>query len=126
IYGMVTLNQTMISAIASIGNFIMNHKITPVSKEFDAMITTITNTLKITCSILDQGKTELRILESPIENAEEKLLEKYKQLSDLRDEDISKGNTKLEIDKLHELQEAYLISNQLAWLKSLSGNLKST
>ena len=42
----------------------------------------------------------------------------------LRDEDIRKGNIKLETDKLHQLQEAYLIANQLAWLKSLSENLR--
>jgi hypothetical protein len=31
IYEIVTLNQTMISAIASIGNFISSHKTTPAS-----------------------------------------------------------------------------------------------
>lgn len=124
IYGIVTLNQTMISAIASIGNFIMNHKITPVSKEFDAMIIEITGTLKIACSVLDYGRMDSEIIQSQIENAEEKLLEKYQNLSNLRDKDIQKGNVQLDIDKLHALQEAYLISNQLAWLKSLSENLK--
>jgi hypothetical protein len=34
IYEIVTLNQTMISAIASIGNFISSHK-TPASIEFN-------------------------------------------------------------------------------------------
>ena len=124
IYGMVTLNQTMISAIASIGSFIMNHRITPASEEFDAMISKITSTLNISCSILDKGEIDNEIDSIHLEDAEQKLLEKYQSLSKLRDEDILKGNTKLDTDKLHQLQEAYLITNQLAWLKSLSENLK--
>src|SRR5690606_25970298 len=32
IYELVTLNQTIVSAIASIGSFIVNHKTTPASK----------------------------------------------------------------------------------------------
>jgi hypothetical protein len=38
IYEIVTLNQTMISAIASIGNFISNHQTTPASIEFNILI----------------------------------------------------------------------------------------
>jgi hypothetical protein len=38
IYEIVTLNQTMISAIASIGNFISNHQTTPASIEFNVLI----------------------------------------------------------------------------------------
>jgi hypothetical protein len=38
LYEIVTLNQTMISAIASIGNFISNHQTTPASIEFNVLI----------------------------------------------------------------------------------------
>ncbi len=124
IYGMVTLNQTMISAIASIGNFIMNHQITPASEEFDSMIMKIANTLQLSRTVLGHTEIESETEIIHIEDAEEKLLEKYQNLSKLRDEDIRKGNIKLETDKLHQLQEAYLIANQLAWLKSLSENLR--
>jgi hypothetical protein len=44
IYEIVTLNQTMISAIASIGNFISSHKTTPASIEFNILIKKIANT----------------------------------------------------------------------------------
>jgi hypothetical protein len=37
IYEIVTLNQ-MVSAIASIGNFISNHQTTPASIEFNVLI----------------------------------------------------------------------------------------
>lgn len=124
IYDMVTLNQTMISAIASIGSFIMNHQTTPVSKEFDALVLKISNTLRLSCSILENGQENPQIDTMQIDDAESKLLETYQNLSQVRDENIQKGNTELDTQTLHELQEAYLISNHLVWLKSLSENLK--
>ena len=124
IYGMVTLNQTMVSAIASIGSFIINHQTTPASKEFDALILRIANTLQASCSILEnvQAISEINIMD--IEKAQEKLMQTYHSLSEMRDEEIRKGEKELDTETLHHLQEAYLISNQLVWLKSMSDNLK--
>jgi|TARA_R110000737_G_scaffold182215_1_gene205613 uncharacterized membrane protein (TIGR01666 family) len=124
IYKLVTLNQTMISAIASIGSFILNHQTTPASKEFDVLIVQIADTLQqssehiegITPTLTSDSKTQ--------KEAQEKLLQAYYDLSHERDEDIEKGNIELKTEDLHHLQEAYLISNQLSWLKTLSENLK--
>lgn len=124
IYGMVTLNQTMVSAIASIGSFIINHKTTPASKEFDALILRIANTLESSCDILDGVNTSSQIHPIDIEKAQEKLMESYHKLARIRDENIKKGETELDTKTLHHLQEAYLIANQLTWLKTLSDNLK--
>jgi NAD-dependent DNA ligase len=52
------------------------------------------------------------------------LFGKYQQLSNLRDENIRLGNTELDTETLHGLQEAYLIANHMNWLKS-SENLQS-
>jgi len=124
IYDMVTLNQTMVSAIASIGTFIVNHKTTPVSKEFNTLIEKISNTLRASYSILEQMETTPKAQELPDEAAEEKLLETYKNLSKKRDENIEKGQGELDQETMHRLQEAYLIANHMSWLKSLSENLK--
>jgi uncharacterized membrane protein YccC len=124
IYEIVTLNQTMISAIASIGNFINNHKTTPASKEFNVLIKKISNTLQISLDILNHTQLKKKINEEPVEYALEELLDKYKQLSNLRDENIRKGNSKLDTETLQGLQEAYLIANHMSWLKSLSESLK--
>jgi uncharacterized membrane protein YccC len=124
IYDMVTLNQTIISAIASIGSFIINHKTTPVSKEFNTMVEKISNTLQTSLSILDTTESDFNNDQLSVEAAEEKLLEHYKNLSKKRDENIEKGQGELDQDTLHHLQEAYLIANHMSWLKSLSENLK--
>jgi uncharacterized membrane protein YccC len=125
IYEIVTINQTMISAIASIGNFIMNHKTTPASDEFNVLIKKISNTLKISFDSLEQIQTDKKITEEKVDDAQEKLKAHYQQLSNLRDENIKKGNVKLDTETLHGLQEAFLITNHMSWLKSLSENLET-
>lgn len=124
IYTLVTLNQTMVSAIASIGSFIINHKTTPVSKEFDVMILKITNTLQISCDLLENVEPNQQTDTKTIKEAQDALLKTFYNLAHKRDESIQKGITEINTETLHQLQEAYLISNQLIWLKSLSENLK--
>jgi hypothetical protein len=103
----------MISAIASIGNFISSHKTTPASIEFNILIKKIANTLQMSFDSLDDTKIEKKFTKETVENAEEKLFGKYQQLSNLRDENIRLGNTELDTETLHGLQEAYLIANHM-------------
>jgi uncharacterized membrane protein YccC len=124
IYEIVTLNQTMISAIASIGNFIINHKTTPASTAFNVLIHEISNTLQLSCDSLEHAQIKKKVAKEIVEDAHDKLLDTYQELSNLRDENIKKGNTELDTETLHGLQEAYLIANHMSWLKSLSENLK--
>jgi uncharacterized membrane protein YccC len=123
IYEMVTLNQTLISAIASIGTFISTHKTTPASIEFNVLIKKISNTLQMSFDSLEHVQINKKVTEETAEDAQEKLLDKYQQLSNLRDKNIDQGNTELDTETLHALQEAYLIANHMSWLKSLSENL---
>lgn len=62
IYEIVTLNQTMISAIASIGNFSINHKITPASEEFNILIKKISNNLYTSLDNLDHTQINKTLL----------------------------------------------------------------
>lgn len=124
IYEMVTLNQTMISAIASIGNFIITHKTTPTSVEFNLLIKKIANTLQTACDSLDHTQLKKKASEETGKDAQEKLLGNYQHLSNKRDESIRQGYTELDTETLHALQEAYLISNHMGWLKSLSESLE--
>ena len=124
IYEIVTINQTMISAIASIGNFITNHKTTTASEEFNILIKKISDTLQLSIDTLDHTQIKKNVAEETVDTAQEKLLGYYHQLSNIRDENIRQGNTELDTETLHGLQEAYLIANHMSWLKSLSENLK--
>lgn len=124
IYEIVTINQTMISAIAAIGNFIINHKTTPASDDFKRLINTISGNLQLSSDILEYNQIEKEVSSEKIKDAQEKLFDTYKKLSNLRDENIKKGKKELDTETLHQLQEAYLISNHLNWLKSLSESLR--
>lgn len=124
IYEIVTINQTMISAIAAIGNFIINHKTTPASEDFKKLIYTISGNLQSSADILEHIEIEKEVSVEKNEDAQDKLFDTYKKLSHLRDENIKKGNKEIDTETLHQLQEAYLISNHLNWLKSLSESLK--
>jgi hypothetical protein len=88
------------------------------------LIQKISNTLQISSDSLEDGEIKKKIATETVEEAEDQLLKKYQKLSRLRDENIKKGNTELDIDTLHALQEAYLIANHMNWLKSLSENLQ--
>ena len=126
IYEMVTLNQTMVSAIASIGTFVIHHKTTAASEEFNRVVLKISNTLEISCDHLMNKKNEKIITAGHTEVPKDSLLNTYQKLSTQRDENIRKGNTELDLTTLHGLQEAYLIANHMNWLQSLSENLKKT
>jgi uncharacterized membrane protein YccC len=126
IYEIVTLNQTIISAIASIGNFIIHHQTTPASKEFNLLISEISDRIEMSYQNITSNEAKQKINTKTVEKAEHKLLDTYEQLSKLRDENIKKGKTELDQETLDHLQEAYLISNHMSWLKSLSENLNKT
>ncbi|MBQ0786206.1 MAG: FUSC family protein, partial [Oceanihabitans sp.] len=123
IYDIVTLNHTILSAIASIGSYILNHNTTSASEEFDTIIDSISNSLKHAASKLESTKTVAISEEKEIDQAHEKLQKRYDELSQKRDIAIEAGQTQIDDKALLNLQEAHLISNQLLWLKSLSINL---
>jgi uncharacterized membrane protein YccC len=125
IYDMVTLNHTILSAIASIGSYVLNHNTTPASEEFDTIIKDITSSLKHAASKLEHNETVHFSEEKEIHEAHEKLQKRYNNLSLKRDSDIEAGQTEIDNKTLLNLQEAHLISNQLLWLKSLSVNLNN-
>lgn len=123
IYKIVTLNHTMISAVASIGNFIKNHKTTPASKEFNNLVHSISQTLEDSYTSV-AGTNSSNISSSDQDDpSPEKLLHKYQELSDTRDKNLQDGNTELDQETLHHLQEAFLIANHMKWLQSLSKSL---
>lgn len=124
IYDIVTLNQTILSGIASLGSFINSYKTTPTSSESNAIFSRISNTLSRTATLVD-AEHEFEVQpHGNIKEAKEKLMASYHVLSEERDANLKDGFKKIDKHDLHQLQEAHLISNQLIWLVALSSNLK--
>ena len=95
-YDLVVLNHAFLGALASIGSYLRNHKIT----QMDAAFTTFTDT------ILENIHTAVALLEhtpqTPAQNAAQKLPEIP----------ISEKN--------EEVYEMHIVTEQLKWLQSLS------
>lgn len=124
IYDIVTLNQTILSGIASLGSFVNSYRTTPTSSESNAIFSRISNTLSRTATLVD-AEHEFEVQpHGNIKAAKEKLMETYHVLSEERDQKLKDGFKKIDQHDLHQLQEAHLISNQLIWLVALSSNLK--
>ncbi|QCX41012.1 hypothetical protein FF125_06615 [Aureibaculum algae] len=124
IYDIVTLNHTIISAIASLGSFIQKHKVSSLNEQFDVFIIHISNNLKEARNILDKNKKLKINQDDNIENAKEELLDNYINLANERDQEIKSGQLDVKEEMLINLQEAHLLYNQLIWLRNLTDNLK--
>lgn len=124
IYDIVTLNHTIVSAIASLGSFIQKHKISALHEQFDVFVNHISNTLKETANSISEQKNIKLITPQNIENAKEELLDNYVNLANERDQEIQAGQYNIKTEKLIDLQEAHLLYNQLIWLKNLTDSLK--
>lgn len=124
VYDIVTLNHTILSAIASIGNYVLNHDTTKASQSFDIMVESISVSLKNSILQLENSKELTTEKYADVDTAKQKLLNSFEILSEARDKDIEAGQEVIDEKMLQQLQESHLISNQLIWLKTLSGNLK--
>jgi len=126
VYEIVTLNNTFLSALASMGSFIQTHKTTSSSAYFDAFISHIENQLENAEVSLIKGKEAIIKTHINIETAHKELQNSFALLSSERDEQIKAGKISIDKEMRVHLQEAHLITNQVTWLKSLSEDLRKT
>ncbi|QDO93995.1 hypothetical protein FNB79_08365 [Formosa sediminum] len=126
IYNIVTLNHTFLAAIASLGSFIQNHDTRDASKQFDMFINHIKTNLDYTLALLTKQTPQPLTNNTNISEAEDILLYNFQKLSKKRNKEIEAGKTVIDKALLNDLQEAYLVYNQLLWLKGLSENLKKS
>lgn len=126
IYELVTLNNTILSAIASLGSFIQNHHTTEAFSQFDIIIRHIDSLFTIASTNLNRAHEPVEISDFHVTEAEEKLLDSYENLSKKREKEIQEGKITIQQEMLLHLQEAHLLYNQLIWLRNLSENLRKS
>ncbi len=124
IYEMVTLNNTILSALASLSSFIQNHDIGEVSDHFDTMVNYIENILDDAIHILDNDIRDSA--NTKAQKAEEKLYTTFQDM--IHQIDTTQKIVKLEMqdENMIQLQEVHLLYNQLVWLTNLSEDLKKS
>ncbi|WP_296618724.1 FUSC family membrane protein [Marivirga sp.] len=121
----VSLNHTFLTAMAALGTFILNHKKDEVSEDFEIIINSVdTNLRQSLQTLLHKNETENTATEK-LEEAYLHLEEKYENLVAIRTKELEKEQSKpIDPDFRKNLQATRLISDQLKWLVSISGNLK--
>jgi uncharacterized membrane protein YccC len=126
LYKIVGLNQTFLSALASLGTFIQNHKTTAASKNFEIFVSHICTNLENAKKGLEETQ-ELKDLDpSRTEKAASALLKTYKKLLAERENQLKEEPENDQRDVQLRLQEAQLVSSQVQWLLEISENLQKT
>ncbi|WP_375581043.1 FUSC family membrane protein [Marivirga tractuosa] len=121
----VGLNHTILTAMAALGTYILNHKHESVSEDFEVIIKTVdTNLRQALQSLLKKAKTE-NVAKEKLEEAYQHLEEKFENLVAIRTKELEKEESKpIDPDFRKSLQATRLITDQLKWLVTISGNLK--
>ena len=123
LFEIVALNQTFLSAAASLGTFIQNHDTLPASVHFETYIEHIQQNLDSAVSILNNEEFEHSSDPSKLKEATSVLESRFQSLSAKRERQIEQGQTEISDDLRTHLQEAQLVTDQLKWLHNLSENL---
>ena len=110
VYELVILNQTFLSALASLSTYIQNHATTEASSHFNSYTKSIVQNLKQAESMLQHSKIDIDLVDH--KEAEDYMQKRFEELSDSVSE-----------YKYVEVQEAQLIKEQLRWLRSISGEI---
>jgi uncharacterized membrane protein YccC len=121
----VGLNHTILTAMAALGTFILHHKHESVSEDFELIIETIdTNLRQSLQTLLNKNQTENTPTEK-LEKAYQHLEDKFENLVAIRTKELEKEESKpIDPDFRKSLQATRLITDQLKWLVTISGNLK--
>ena len=122
IYELMTIFNTYLSALSSLGMYIRTNETGPVPKQFEVYIKHILSNLTIAVTILNNKESNNNLDHKELVIANKNYEDYFNYLSVERDKEIEKGlpiSNKMRM-QLHETQ---LIYEQVRWLLSLSENL---
>jgi hypothetical protein len=111
--------------MAALGTFILNRKNDKVSEDFEIILKTVdTNLRQALQNLLHKAQTENTSKEK-LEEAYQHLEERFESLVAIRTAELEKEDFKpIETELRKNLQATRLITDQLKWLVTISGNLK--
>ncbi|WP_299708407.1 FUSC family membrane protein [uncultured Pontibacter sp.] len=125
IYKIVGLNHTFLAAAAALGTFIRDNNAEAASEHFDLIIKSIDANLAQALQTLQQETQAEEVAKEELVEAYGQLEGRYNELVAIRTRQLAGANYKpIEPSFLKNLKEARLISDQLKWLHTISGNLK--
>jgi len=125
IYEMTVFNNTVLSALTSLGTFIRNNKTSKVPEEFDMCVENINSNLRKAVNILEYKTNTPEDSNLSIEEVERIYEKTFNKLSEKSDEEIALESEYL-LEAGAQLKEHLLVSEQLKWLNNLSEKLLSS
>ncbi|MDT0676915.1 FUSC family protein [Autumnicola musiva] len=127
VYKLVGLNQTFLSALASLGTFIRINETTSASENFEVVTRHIGENMKNAEDILLQKElSENHFDGQAIKKAKRGLSKSYEELVELRRREVAGGKTEIDPSIRLQLREAQLVNHQLEWLRDLSAGILDT
>ncbi len=125
IYEIVGLNHTFLAAAAALGTFIRDNNAEADSEHFNLIIKSIDANLAQALQALQEEVQQAEVVKEELIAAYGHLEGRYNELVAVRTQQLA-GAAYKPIDPgfLKNLKEARLISDQLKWLHTISGNLK--
>jgi len=121
----VSLNHTFLAAMAALGTFIVNRKHEKISEDLEIILKTVdTNLRQALQSLLHKIQTENTATQQ-LEEAYQHLEAKFENLVAIRTQELEEEEYKpIDPEFRKHLQATRLITDQLKWLVTISGNLK--
>ncbi|MHC2990184.1 hypothetical protein OB13_00755 [Pontibacter sp. HJ8] len=125
IYEIVGLNHTFLAAAAALGTFIRDNEAEASSEHFELIIKSIDANLAQALQTLQQEPQAAEVSKEELVEAYGHLEGRYNELVAIRTRQLAGASYKpIDPGFLKNLKEARLISEQLKWLHTISGNLK--
>ncbi|KOS06300.1 hypothetical protein AM493_09840 [Flavobacterium akiainvivens] len=119
VYKLAVLNHTLLSALASLGTYIQNHKTYKASEAFNVVVKAVTANLDHAIAILN---LDIQAGEALTANNEE-LAVRFTELKNIRAGELREIHVDNEQEFRLRMEEAHLVIEQLIWLNSLSENI---
>ncbi|MDO6392260.1 FUSC family membrane protein [Pontibacter sp. BT731] len=125
IYEIVGLNHTFLAAAAALGTFIRGNQVEAASEDLHLVIKSIDANLAQALQTLEQEAPLEAVAKEELVEAYQHLEGRYNELVAIRTHELAGATYKpIAPAFLKNLKEARLISDQLKWLHTISGNLK--
>ncbi|KAA5826225.1 FUSC family protein [Algibacter amylolyticus] len=122
IYDLITICNTYLSSLASLGIYIRTNKTSNVPKQFEIYVTHILSNLEKAVDILEDKESNTHLLNEDLDKATKNYEDDFKSLVSQRGEEIKKG-VPISNEMRAQLHETKLIFEQLSWLFNLSESL---
>lgn len=124
-YEIVGLNHTFLAAAAALGTFIRDTKTQANTEDLHLIIKSIDANLVQALQTLQEDEDAEEVAKEELVEAYDHLEGRYNELVAIRTRELAGSSYKpIAPEFLKNLKEARLISDQLKWLHSISGNLK--